>query len=316
MALQAKQRHSMKELVIFLSNLRIQGASYQTAHLHGAEQFPISCSRFHRTRAQSNEKSIRKSLTAAATCAQRDSPTSLIAPHLVLHRGTQALIAITANYNLPICLLAPCPTAFTQALLFLHCLVPELYPHLCPWPWGGTWSDEEGGGRFSFPLPINTFALGLICSVGKAWQGDARSLVMFADEKFSSWNQSLCLLLLDFDFSKTITWMNLSGFLVRQSTLERGFQWPKHFFSPLKQSPRNRGFSLVRILQCSLNWTFNLKNVGPNIQRLLARRKSGVTHKWWTTPVGTEVSLACGAMNCWVHTGRGATGVWHFPQEQ
>lgn len=60
------------------------------------------------------------------------SPTSLIAHALALHQKTQALITIAVNYNLPICLLAPSPIAFIQAVLFLHCLLPELFPHLCP----------------------------------------------------------------------------------------------------------------------------------------------------------------------------------------
>ena len=52
------------------------------------------------------------------------SPTSVIAHSFSVHQTIQALITIAVNYNLPICLLAPCPTAFILAVLFLRCLLP------------------------------------------------------------------------------------------------------------------------------------------------------------------------------------------------
>lgn len=107
-----------------MSSLRIQGASHQTARLCQVQHpltspqfplhFPISCFRLHWTRAQGNEKSIRKSPTAAETCAHRDFPHL---PHGTPPRSAPK----NAGTNNNCCKLQPSHLPLGS---LLHCLYP------------------------------------------------------------------------------------------------------------------------------------------------------------------------------------------------
>lgn len=200
MVSEGEQRHSTKSLVIFgvqfensrsLPSDSTSLSSAAPAELHRSSHctFPSPASGFIEPgpkamrRASGNHQLLLKPVLTGI------SPTSLTAHPLALHQKTQALITIAVNYNLPICLLAPCSIAFIQAVLFLHCLLPELFPHLCPWPGGHMiWWGGRRKAQFPFPNLHLCPRAHSLCGKGVCltWQGVVRSLVMFADEKFST----------------------------------------------------------------------------------------------------------------------------------
>ena len=163
--------------------MRIQGASHQIAHLRQVQhpltspQFPlhlpISCSRFHRTRAQGIEKSIRKSPTAAETCAQRDFPHL---PHCTPPHSAPK----NAGTNNNCCKLQPSHLSLGS---LPHCLYPgsplsalpvagAISPLVSLTQEGHDLMRREKKGSVSLfqltPLPLGPFALWERCVLGLA----------------------------------------------------------------------------------------------------------------------------------------------------
>lgn len=157
--------------------------SHQRAHLCEMQHpltslqfplhFPISCSGFHPTRAQGNEKRIRKSPTAAETCAQRDFPHL---PHCTRSRSAPKNAGTNHNCcksqpshlslgSLPRCLYpdSPLPALpVARAISLLVSLTEGTHDVM---------RREEEGSVSLFqltPLPLGPFTLWERCALGLA----------------------------------------------------------------------------------------------------------------------------------------------------